>query len=711
MSAGVSFLIAAGVGLFICGCLAARRWRNSRPGKVAPDPRGKSVSTEVSAAPARRTTTRRVILRAAASAAVLPMARTLSAARAPAGGAALAPGQGRGHPPAAWDPARGILIRGATVVTMDDLHTVIPDGQVLVRAGRIAALWSGPFPPAGVAIGDPAIIDASPDDLLFPGLINLHDHPSEDFLYLALPPADDAIPAQGKSGTDPYANRYQWNSPATMPPEFARLLTNPVGVLSAASGLGLETEVLKYAQVGALLGGETATQGAPPNPASDNAIIRSIDNNAFNTRIGPPRVDSIATFTGAELTQFTNALRAGSYDAWMIHLAEGVRDADRRPGDTFSSRAEFAALQAKGLLTDTTVIIHGTALEPADFAAMRAAPTVRTDGVTDGRGAKLVWSPQSNLVLYGKTTNVYDALAAGVLVSLGTDWTPSGSRTLLHELKVADAALRDVRILGGSRGLVPGFGGPRGGDALDRALADMVTRNPALALRWYDKVGSIEAGKVADLLLLRRSAPRPARPRGLYRELIDATDRNVELVLVGGQPRAGDLDLMTALRPSAREIVTSTAGRFSKAVDVVTTSVGDETGESLAAITARLQAAVYALGGDHPPAQGGPGPATNTYSYLKANVAGGAAASLPDAVFYELLAANVGVLPGGSLNIERLRLKPLLEDDDTFLARVLSAVIDPATRLIRDPVPPYHLYPADLNWLGPAGNPLRGIPG
>ena len=202
-------------------------------------------------------------------------------------------------------------------------------------------------------------------------------------------------------------------------------LTNPVGVLSAASGLGLETEVLKYAQVGALLGGETATQGAPPNPASDNAIIRSIDNNAFNTRIGPPRVDSIATFTGAELTQFTNALRAGSYDAWMIHLAEGVRDADRRPGDTFSSRAEFAALQAKGLLTDTTVIIHGTALEPADFAAMHAAPTVRTYGVTHGRGAKLVWSPQSNLVLYGKTTNVDDALAACVLVSLGTDWTPS----------------------------------------------------------------------------------------------------------------------------------------------------------------------------------------------------------------------------------------------------------------------------------------------
>ena len=159
-------------------------------------------------------------------------------------------------------------------------------------------------------------------------------------------------------------------------------------------------------------------------------------------------------------------MKAGRYDAWMVHLAEGVRDADRRPGDPFSSRAEFATLKAKGLLTDMTVIIHGTALERSDFAEMRAAPTIRTDGVGDGRGAKLVWSPLSNLLLYGETTNVYDALAEGVLVSLGTDWTPSGSRTLLHELKVADVALRDPRLLGGAatrcpRSRVAGKHGPR----------------------------------------------------------------------------------------------------------------------------------------------------------------------------------------------------------------------------------------------------------
>jgi hypothetical protein len=86
-------------------------------------------------------------------------------------------------------------------------------------------------------------------------------------------------------------------------------------------------------------------------------------------------------------------MRNDQVDVWFVHLAEGVRNSDRRPGDTFSSRGEFATLKVKGLLTDMTVIIHGTALEAADFAEMRAAPSIRRDGIRDGLGAKLVWSP------------------------------------------------------------------------------------------------------------------------------------------------------------------------------------------------------------------------------------------------------------------------------------------------------------------------------
>jgi cytosine/adenosine deaminase-related metal-dependent hydrolase len=621
-----------------------------------------------------------------------------------------------GAPTGQWSASRGILIEGATVVTMDANHDVVPLGRVLVRDGKIVAVWSGPKPLKGVVVGDASVVEAGPFDLLFPGLVNLHDHPSFDFLPPWLPPSSDAQPAVGKAGTDPYANRYQWGADGspTAPPEERRLIDNPESVLDSSTGLGLSAEVDKYAEAGALLGGETTLEN------SGGELVHGVEQNGLTSRIAPAYVGPISSLDGTALSSLQSGMAAGSYDAWFVHLAEGVRDGDRRPGDPFSSRAEFATLQAKGLLTDETVIIHGTALEKSDFAAMRAAPSPRADGTGDGLGAKLVWSPQSNLLLYGKTTNVYDALAAGVLVSLGTDWTPSGSRSLLHELKVADVALRDPRVLGGSRDEVPAFAlagkSPAqrllAAAALDRELVDMVTRNPAITLRWYDQVGSIEPGKVADLMMIHWPATLPPAgvPPTVYRALIDATERDVELVLVGGAPLAGDVGLMSSLRPGGTEVVSSPAGGFQKAIDATTTAAVPAASETIGQITTTLQTALNALGGDNPPPGGGPGPPTNTYSYLEAHVDGGALAGLPPAVFDGLLAGEVGTLPDGSINLERIRLNPLFDEDDELLADELHGDVDPATGLLADPNPPYKLYPSNLNQTGPLGNPLAAVP-
>ena len=57
------------------------------------------------------------------------------------GGAAAA--HASGPKPDAWDPSRGLLIAGATIVTMDDAHTVVPHGRVLVRDGRILEIGLG----------------------------------------------------------------------------------------------------------------------------------------------------------------------------------------------------------------------------------------------------------------------------------------------------------------------------------------------------------------------------------------------------------------------------------------------------------------------------------------------------------------------------------------------------------------------------------------
>jgi cytosine/adenosine deaminase-related metal-dependent hydrolase len=607
-----------------------------------------------------------------------------------------------------FDPARGILLHG-TVVTMDDAGTILQRGNVLVRSGKIVAVWKGARPP-GTPVDDAVVIDLGPGTLIFPGLIDLHDHPTFDMLHLRPAPSSHVQALEGRPlGTEPYANRYQMGSS----PEHVRLVANPSDLLVSSIGLGLLPEVGKYAEVKAVFGGETAIQGGAASPAIDNILIRNVDQSNFGRDRIESRVPRIGALGGTTLSLLLARMRQGLVDAWIVHLAEGVRDGQRRPGDAFSSRAEFATLISKGLLTDMTVIVHGNGLEPEDFAAMRTAPSIRLDGAGDGLGAKLVWSPLSNLLLYGQTALVYHALAADVLVSLGTDWSPSGSRNLLDELKIADVALRDERLLGGDRDLVPAFSiaGKSGEEveaaerALDEQLVRMVTTNPAKALRWQGEVGSIAVGKVADLLIITKPNHPSAEdlPNSPYRNLIDATEADVNLVLVDGEPLAGDVALMAALKPGDHEVVTSTSAGFQKAIDVTKQGVVLGT-ETIAMIASLLRLGLEAMGGDHPPAGGGTADDTNTYSYLKAHIPG--AAQLTDSAFRDALVSFFGLDPNGRLNLERIELAPVLIEDDDFYFHVIEGDLLAGTGLIADATPPFRLYPANFNQIQAQGNPF-----
>jgi hypothetical protein len=182
-------------------------------------------------------------------------------------------------------------------------------------------------------------------------------------------------------------------------------------------------------------------------------------------------------------------------------------------------------------------------------------------------------------------------------------------------------------------------------------------------------------------------------------------------VLAGGEPLAGDVGLMTALKPGDYETVASPAGGFQKAIDATTTRSVPAASDTIGQITTTLQTALTALGGDNPSPAGGPGPPANTYSYLRTHVDGGAFAGLPDQVFNGLLASETGgTLPDGSINLEPIRLNPLFDQDDELLAALLHDNVDPTTGLLADPNPPYKLYPANLNQIGPLGDPLANVP-
>jgi hypothetical protein len=146
---------------------------------------------------------------------------------------------------------------------------------------------------------------------------------------------------------------------------------------------------------------------------------------------------------------------------------------------------------------------------------------------------KIVWSPLSNMILYGETTKIPAALKAGVKVALAPDWTPSGSANLLGELKMADRVNKEQ-----FDGLIT-----------DQQLFEMATKNPSEIAGMDDKIGSIAVGKAADLMVIKGDASK------VYRAVIDAKPEDVMLTTIGGQVFYGEEKLVEGTG-TAREFET-----------------------------------------------------------------------------------------------------------------------------------------------------------
>jgi 5-methylthioadenosine/S-adenosylhomocysteine deaminase len=101
------------------------------------------------------------------------------------------------------------------------------------------------------------------------------------------------------------------------------------------------------------------------------------------------------------------------------------------------------------------------------------------------RGGSMIWSPLSNYLLYGRTADIKAAKESGMLIGIGCDWAPSGSKNLLGELKTAWLASEEA-----------------GGVFTPEEITAMATINAARILKWDHLLGSIEAGKRADLICL-----------------------------------------------------------------------------------------------------------------------------------------------------------------------------------------------------------------
>jgi 5-methylthioadenosine/S-adenosylhomocysteine deaminase len=372
-------------------------------------------------------------------------------------------------------PAAPFCLHGSVLTSQGSLAS----GYVTVANGAIDAVST--VKPTSVPITETG-------GVILPGLLDLHGHPEFNVFAPWEPP-------------QLYANRYRWRSSDA----YHALVRDPQNVL--LTKVPAQTQ-LRYAEVRALVAGVTGIQGASgASTAKAEPLVRNLDLWAFGAHRARSMID-LPTETSRDLPRLQKILAdigTGDVTAFYLHLSEGKRGDER-------SGTEFERFMTMKAATPATNVIHGSALDRGQIHQLADA------------GSRLVWSPESNLRLYGETTLAGEALEAGMQVVLGADWLPSGSLSLLHEMKVARRELA------------------RQGHPMAAAdLVAMVTSVAARVAGLDAHLGSVAAGRPADLLVLESHHADP------YENVCLADPSWVELVSIGGDVTYARADWFEAL--------------------------------------------------------------------------------------------------------------------------------------------------------------------
>lgn len=271
--------------------------------------------------------------------------------------------------------------------------SVTPEGRsrmpLPIRAGRI-----------GSSLAARAYRLDLHDHLIFPGLINAHEH-----LHLnAVPPL--------KAGA-PFPNSYAWIA------AFQAHFDEPavITALQVPKALRLRHGALKN-----LLAGTTCVVHHDPwHPALDEMDfpVSLLRDYGWSYALGWPGY-------GPPIRQ--SFVDTPADRPWLIHLAEGT-DA--------TAQAELTRLDQMGCLAANSVLIHGVGMREQDIDRVLA------------RGAAVVWCPTSNRNLLGQSLDPERLCAAG-RVALGSDSRLSGARDLLDEMSgiAARGELSPDQLLG-----------------------------------------------------------------------------------------------------------------------------------------------------------------------------------------------------------------------------------------------------------------------
>jgi 5-methylthioadenosine/S-adenosylhomocysteine deaminase len=202
---------------------------------------------------------------------------------------------------------------------------------------------------------------------------------------------------------------------------------------------------------------------------------------------GNPRLGASASFRGLnnasdELILGLDKLARAYGTLLQTHACFSYSTHDSSVART--GKAEIERLEALGVINERMLIVHSGWLEPEEVAVLAK------------RRPSLVCAPSSSLhngygnFLFGKLPEL---LALGVNVAIGSDHASSGIVDMAQEVRLACCCYKETRI--NPRVMPPETG------------LEMATRNGAKAAQWDDRVGSIEVGKEADIVLFDTNRP------------------------------------------------------------------------------------------------------------------------------------------------------------------------------------------------------------
>ena len=397
------------------------------------------------------------------------------------------------------------------VVTMDAQRRVIENGAVAIRGDRILA--AGPRAEIERSYQARQRLDA-PASLIAPGLINTHTHvPMSLFRGIA----DDLrleewlekhiFPAEAKNVN---AEFVRWGTrlgclemALSGTTTFADMYYFEDVVAEAAKEAGLRAVV-----------GETILKFPSPDaktPAEALAFNERLIQRFRGDPLIVPAVAPHALYTNEDATLKAARTLANRYGVpLMVHVSETSVELDNAVQERGAS--PVVLLDRLGMFNGRSIAAHAVWMDDGDLEILR------------DRGVGVAHCPSSNMKLASGVAEVKKMLAMGLAVGLGTDG-PAGSNNDFDMFEEMDLAAKLQKVI--SRD-------PR---ALPAPQAfEMATILGARVLGLEGEIGSLEAGKRADLISVRLDAPHAVPLYNVYSQLVYALKgSDVDDVMVNGR--------------------------------------------------------------------------------------------------------------------------------------------------------------------------------